>query len=167
LNEVDHTTERFLFEDLQGKKLEADFAGGEVSSDAGVLFLREVERRLRLLERVAKILRDRRHPGYTRHSLLEMLKQRVFQIACGYEDADDADGLRRDPALKMACERLPDEAPLASQPTISRLENCVSRTDLYRIAELLVEAFIESYRTPPVAILLDIDDTEDTTHGHQ
>ncbi|MBE0430179.1 MAG: IS1380 family transposase [Thermoleophilia bacterium] len=152
---------------MQGKKLEVDFDGGEVSSDAGVLLLREVERRLKLLDRLAKVLHDRRHPGYTRHSLLDMLKQRVFQIACGYEDAADADTLRRDPALKMACERLPDDAPLASQPTLSRLENAVSRTDLYRIAEVLVEAFIESYRTPPVAILLDIDDTEDTTHGRQ
>jgi hypothetical protein len=96
-----------------------------------------------------------------------MLKQRVFQIACGYEDANDADTLRRDRALKMACERLPDDEPLASQPTLSRLENAVSRTDLYRIGEVLADAFIESYRTPPVAILLDIDDTEDTTHGHQ
>jgi hypothetical protein len=167
LNEVHHTTERFLFEDLQGKKIEADFQGGEVSSNAGVLFLREVERRMRLLDRVAKILHDRRHPGYTRHSLLDMLKQRVFQIACGYEDADDADTLRDDPALKMACERLPDGAALASQPTLSRLENAVSRTDLYRIAEVLAEAFIESYRTPPVGIVLDVDDTADVTHGRQ
>jgi len=167
LNEVHHTTERLLFEDIQGKKIEVGFDGGEVSSDAGVLFLREVERRMKLLDRVAKILHDRRHPGYTRHSLLDMLKQRVFQIACGYEDADDADTLRQDPALKMACERLPDDAPLASQPTLSRLENSVSRTDLYRLADLLAEAFIESYRTPPVGMILDIDDTEDVTHGHQ
>jgi len=167
LTEVHHTTERLLFEDIRGKKLEVDFDGGEVSSDAGVLFLREVERRMKLLDRVAKILHDRRHPGYTRHSLLDMLKQRVFQIACGYEDADDADTLRQDPALKMACERLPDDAPLASQPTLSRLENSVSRTDLYRIADLLAGAFIESCRTPPVGMILDIDDTEDVTHGHQ
>ena len=167
LNEVHHTTERLLFEDLQRKKLEVDIDGGEVSSDAGVLFLREVERRMKLLDRVAKVLHDRRHPGYTRHSLLDMLKQRVFQIACGYEDADDADTLRDDPALKMACEKLPEDAALASQPTLSRLENAVSRTDLYRIAEVLADAFIESYRIRPVAIVLDIDDTEDTTHGHQ
>jgi hypothetical protein len=122
---------------------------------------------MRLLDRVAQVLHDRRHSGYTRHSLLDMLRQRVFQIACGYEDANDADTLRQDPALKMACERLPDDEPLASQPTLARLENSVSRTDLYRIAELLAEVFIESYRTPPVAIILDIDDTEDTTHGHQ
>lgn len=142
LSEVHHTTERLLFEDIQRKKIEVDFNGGEVSSDAGVLFLREVERRLKLLDRIAKVLHDRRHPGYTRHALLDMLKQRVFQIACGYEDADATDTLRDDPALKMACERLPEDAPLASQPTLSRLENAVSRTDLYRIADVLVEEFI-------------------------
>jgi hypothetical protein len=87
-----------------------------------------------------------------------MLKQLVFRIACGYENAEDADTLRDDPALKMACERLPDGAALSSQPTLSRLENAVSRTDLYRIAEVLTEAFIESCRTPPVGIVLDFDD---------
>jgi hypothetical protein len=96
-----------------------------------------------------------------------MLSQRVFQIASGYEDADDVDTLRYDPALKMACERLPDGEALASQPTLSRLENAITRTDLYRMAEVLADSFIDSYRTPPVGILLDIDDTEDTTHGHQ
>ena len=149
------------------KRLQVDFDGGEVSSDGGVLFLREVERRMRLLDCVAKVLHDRRHSGYTPQALRDMFKQRVFQIACGYEDANDAETLRQDPALKMACERLPDNAPLASPPTLSRLENAVSRIDLYRIAHVLVDAFIESYRTPPVAIVLDIDDTEDTTHGHQ
>lgn len=163
----DLSTERLLFEDIQGKKIEADFDGGQVTSDAGVLLLREVERRLGLIHRIAKIIRDRRHPGYTRHSIREMLSQRVFQIACGYEDADDADTLRTDPAMKMACEQLPEDRALASQPTLSRLENAVTRTDLYRIGEALVESFIDSYRTPPVAILLDIDDTSDTTHGHQ
>jgi hypothetical protein len=101
LNEVHHTTQRFLFEDIRGKKVEVDFNGGEICSDAGVLFLREVERRIGLLRRVAKILRDRRHPGYVQHPLLDLLKQRVLQIACGYEDADDADALREDPALNF------------------------------------------------------------------
>lgn len=164
---TDCSTERLLFEDIQGKKIEVDFDGGRVTSDAGVLLLREVERRLQLIRRVAQVLRDRRHPGYTRHSIREMLSQRVFQIACGYEDADDADTLRTDPAMKMACDKLPEGEALASQPTLSRLENAVTRTDLYRIAEVLVDSFISSYRTSPVAILLDIDDTADTTHGHQ
>src|SRR4030042_4854780 len=97
----------------------------------------------------------------------ELLRQRVFQIACGYEDADDADTLRNDPALKMACERRPEGAPLASQPTISRWENAMTRPDLFRFAMVLVELFIASYERPPEAIILDLDDTADETHGHQ
>jgi len=163
----DHSKQRLLFKDLGGKKIEADFEGGEVTSDAGVLFFREVDRRIRLTGRVAEVVRDRRHPSYVRHSMEDLLRQRVFQIACGYEDADDADALRNDPALKMACERRPDGAPLASQPTISRWENAMSRTDLFRFALVLVDLFIESYETPPAAIILDLDDTADETHGHQ
>jgi len=165
---MDHpSTERLLFEDIQGKKISADFDGGQVSSDAGALLLREVERRMRLIGRVAAVIPERRHPGYTRHSLRELISQRVYQIACGYEDADDADRLRFDPILKMACGRLPGDEALASQPTLSRLENSLTRTDLYRIADAMGEAFIGSYRTPPAGILLDIDDTGDTVHGHQ
>jgi hypothetical protein len=138
------TKQLLLFKDISGKKIEADFNGGEVSSDAGLLFLREVERRLGLIRRIAEVLRDRRHPGYVKHQFLQLLKQRVFQIICGYEDGDDSDELRNDPVLKMACERLPEsDAPLASQPTISRFENALSRTDLYRIAEVFVDVFIE------------------------
>jgi hypothetical protein len=136
------------------------FTGGEVSSDAGLLFLREVENRIGLVSKMTDSLRDRRHPGYIKHQLLELFKQRVFQIACGYEDANDINELRSDPIMKIACERLPDEEEtLASQPTISRFENSLSRTDLYRIAEAFVGVFIESYSEPPEGILLDIDDT--------
>ena len=106
-----------LFKDISRKKIEADFKGSEVSSDAGLLLLREVERGVGLFHRIAEVLRDRRHPGYVKHQIIELLKQRVFQIACGYEDGDDSDELRNDPMLKIACERLPDEKPLASQPT--------------------------------------------------
>ena len=162
------TKQLLLFKDISGKKIEADFNGGKVSSDAGLLLLREVEREVGLFYRVADVLRDRRHPGYVKHQFLQLLKQRVFQIICGYEDGDDSDELRNDPVLKMACERLPEsDAPLASQPTISRFENALSRTDLYRIAEVFVDVFIESYEEPPEAIILDIDDTDDPTHGHQ
>lgn len=164
----DCTKQLFLFKDISNKKIEADFNGGEVSSDAGVLFLREVENRIGLISKMTDSLRDRRHPGYVKHQLLELLKQRVFQIACGYEDGNDSNELREDPIMKMACERLPDdEMALASQPTISRFENGISRTDLYRIAEVFVEVFIQSYSEPPEGIILDIDDTDDLTHGHQ
>jgi hypothetical protein len=161
------TKQLLLFKDISCKKIEADFNGGEVSSDAGLLLLREVERQVGLIGRVAEVLRDRRHPGYVKHQFLQLIKQRVFQIICGYEDGDDSDELRHDPVLKMACEKLPDGEPLASQPTISRFENALSRTDLYRIAEVFLDIFIESYEKPPEAIILDIDDTDDATHGHQ
>jgi hypothetical protein len=164
----DCTKQLLLFKGISNKKIEADFNGGEVSSDAGLLFLREVEDRISLIRKMTYSLRDRRHPGYVKHELLELFKQRVFQIACGYEDGNDSNELRSDPIIKIACERLPDEdPPLASQPTISRFENSLSRTDLYRIAEAFVDVFIESYSEPPEAILLDIDDTDDLTHGHQ
>jgi len=164
----DCTKQLLLFKGISNKKIEADFNGGEVSSDAGVLFLREVESHIGLISKMTDSLRDRRHPGYVRHQLLELFKQRVFQIACGYEDANDSDELREDPIMKIACEKLPDdETALASQPTISRFENSLSRADLYRIAEAFVDVFIQSYSEPPEGIILDIDDTDDLTHGHQ
>jgi hypothetical protein len=163
-----YTKQLLLFKGLSNKKIEADFNGGEVSSDAGVLFLREVENRIGLISKMTDTLKDRRHPGYVKHQVLELFKQRVLQIACGYEDGNDSSELREDPIMKIACERVPDdEKDLASQPTISRFENSLSRTDLYRIAEVFVDVFIASYSEPPEGIILDIDDTDDLTHGHQ
>ncbi len=157
-----------LFKAIPNKKIEADFNCGEVSSDTEVLFLREVENRIGLTGNMTDSLRDRRHPGYVKHQLLELFKQRIFQIACGYEDGNDSNELRSDPIMKIACERLPDEEQaLASQLTISRFENSISRTDLYRIAEVFVDVFIQSYSEPPKGIILDVDDTDDLTHGHQ
>lgn len=162
------TKQLLLFKDISNKKIEADFNGGEVSSDGGILFLREVENRIGLIKKITDSLRDRRHPGYVKHQLLELFKQRVFQIACGYEDGNDSNELREDPVMKIACDRLPDdEQTLASQPTISRFENYISRTNLYRIAEVFVDMFIQSYSAPPEGIILDIDDTDDLTHGSQ
>ena len=162
------TKQLLLFKGISNKKIQADFKGGEISSDAGVLFLREVENQIGLISKITDSLRDRRHPGYVKHQFCELLKQRIFQIACGYEDGNDSNELRSDPIMKMACERLPDDDPaLASQPTISRFENALSRTDLYRIAEVFVDVFIQSYSEPPEGIILDIDDTDDLTHGRQ
>ena len=162
------TRQLLLFKDISGKIIQADFDGGEVSSDAGLLFLREVERRRGIIRRIADALPDRRHPSYVTHQLVELLKQRVFQIISGYEDANDCDDLRRDPIVKMACDRLPlSEDDLGSQPTMCRLENAPSRTDLYRLGEALVDIFIDSYKRAPQGIILDLDDTGDETHGHQ
>jgi hypothetical protein len=164
----DCTKQQLIFKGLSNKKIEADFKGGEVSSDGGLLFLREVENRIGLVSKITDSLRDRRHPGYVKHQLCELFKQRVFQIACGYEDGNDSNELREDPIMKIACERLPgDEMSLASQPTISRFENSLTRTDLYRIAEVFVDMFIQSYDEPPEGIILDVDDTDDLTHGSQ
>lgn len=156
------------FARLRGKNLQGDFNGGTLSSDGGVLLLRETEAQIGIIGRFVQALDDRRDPRYTDHSYEEMLSQRIFQIACGYEEADDCDALRHDPAFKAACGRLPIEGtPLASQPTMSRLENAPRRSELYRMAQGLFATFVASYERAPKAILLDMDDTADEVHGAQ
>ena len=155
------------FSSISGKKVRADFTGGQVTSDAGVLLLRETEKKVGIIDGLSQVISDERHQSYIKHTLKELLSQRVFQIACGYEDANDSNDLRVDPAIKAACDKLPSEEELASQPTFSRLENSIRKTDLYRIAESFVENFIASYERPPEAIILDLDDTDDPTHGSQ
>ena len=114
------------------------------------------------------MLRDPRDPRRVDFTLHDLLKQRVLQIAAGYEDANDANTLRHDPIFKLLLGRLPESgSPLASQPTISRFENRVSRTELYRMARVLVDQFIASYERAPKLIVLDFDDTEDPAHGEQ
>ena len=156
------------FASILGKKVEADFDGGNVTTDGGAMFLRLVESKVGIIDRIVSCLPDRRHASYVRHSLEEMIQQRVFQIACGYEDANDCNELRRDPGFKAACDRLPISGEdLSSQPTMSRLENSVRKTDLYRMARALVDQFQASYSTTPGEIILDADDTDDTVHGAQ
>src|SRR5213592_2061140 len=150
------------------KAVALDFDGGRLSSDAGLVLLKDPDEQLGLTRALATVLsdpRDARRVNFTRHDLL---KQRVLQIAAGYEDANDANTLRHDPIFKLLLDRLPETgAPLASQPTLSRFENRVSRTELYRMARVLVDQFIASYSHPPKVIMLDFDDTEDPAHGEQ
>jgi hypothetical protein len=163
-----HTQSPLTFANMSGKKVQADFDAGALSSDGGVLFLRPLEAQMDIIKRLSQVLVDRRHQSYVTHSYEDLMRQRVFQIACGYEDANDCDCLRHDPAFKAACHRLPlSGAPLGSQPTMSRLENAVGPRDLYRLTRTLVDLFLDSYDQAPSAILLDIDDTNDTTHGNQ
>ena len=165
---IKFTKQLLLFKDISGKKVEADFDGGEVSSDAGLLFLRETEAKHGIIRRMANVLHDRRHKSYITHDLLELFSQRIFQIASGYEDANDSNDLRKDPIIKIACAKLPfSDEELGSQPTMCRFENAPSRADLYRLGEALVDLFIDSYKRAPEGIILDLDDTEDETHGHQ
>lgn len=158
-----------VFQGYSGKKLEADFNGGTVTSDGGVLFLRAVEAKVNIIRRYADCLRDTRHQEKIDHTMLDMMRQRIYQIGCGYEDANDCNELRSDPGFKAACERLPETGDdLASQPTMSRMENAISRADAYRLSEALVDCFISSYgKKKPIGIILDMDDTDDTTHGNQ
>ncbi len=150
------------------KKVSVAFDGGLLSSDGGVMLLRDVERRLGLAERLARCLRDWRDPDRIDHELVEMLRLRMFLIAAGYEDADDCDALRSDPVFKLAVGRLPETgAALCSQPTMSRLENAPSKIEIARMMAAMVDLFCESYPRPPRAITLDIDDTLDRVHGHQ
>jgi len=155
------------FKMVSAKRVTADFTGGDVISDGGVLVLREIADRLGIVDQLSRSIVDNRHQSYVRHEVKALLMQRILQISCGYEDADDSDDLRTDPGFKAACNRLPSEDDLASQPTMSRFENAMSSRDLYRIADVLVEQFINSYKTVPDALLLDIDDTDDPTHGAQ
>lgn len=163
-----YTTQPLLFSSVSGKKVEADFDGGEITSDAGVLFLAEVERQVGIIEAFSRCISDNRHQSYVEHSHKDMLSQRVYQIAAGYEDANDSNCLRKDPGFKAAVGRLPVTGEdLASQPTICRLENTPRRTELLRMGYALADHFIDSYDSPPSLIVLDFDDTEDKVHGAQ
>lgn len=164
----ENTQLTLAFPSVAGKKVIIDFDGGAVTSDVGLLVLREIERRTGTIRRIVDCIPDNRDRRYIDHAMKDLVTQRVMQIACGYEDADDSDHLRRDPAVKIACDRQPLSGDdLASQPTMSRLENSVSRTTLYRMAQGFVDGFINSYRRPPEKIILDVDDTDDPTHGAQ
>jgi len=142
--------------------------GGALTSDAGALLLRAVDDRLGLTQRLAGCLTDRREPAKVRHDLLALLRQRIYQIALGYEDCNDADHLRADPALKLAVGRAPMESDLASQPTLSRLENQIGWRECWRISEALLDCYLTRHRKrPPRRLVLDVDATDDETHGHQ
>ena len=124
----------FSFPAVEGKKVTAAFDGGRMSSDGGVMLLSLAERRLGVAERLAGCIPDRRDPWRIAHTIADMIRARVLAICCGYEDADDLDHLRSDPAFKLACGRLPDTGrDLCSQPTLSRLDNAPGLKDVIRL----------------------------------
>jgi hypothetical protein len=150
-----------------GKPIVARFDGGPLSSDAGVLILREVEQRLGVAERLAGCIADPRAQSQVVHGLTDMIRFRMLMIAAGYEDGNDASSLRSDPAFKLAQGALPSGPDLASQPTISRLENLPDRRSLLGMGQALVDLYCASFRRVPKRIVLDIDDTFDAVHGGQ
>jgi len=156
------------FARIQGKEVVADFQGGRLTTDAGVLLLREAARRIGLFDALDAAIPDPRQPERITHEQRAMLTQRIIAIALGYEDLNDHQTLREDPALQLAAEMLPDQnATLASPPTLCRLENRISRKTLIRISEVLVDLFIAMHTKPPEALVLDLDATDDPTHGKQ
>jgi len=161
--------EQLRFPPIPGHTVRADFDGGALSSDFGALLLRGIDRQIGWTERLAAAVRDQRHPSYTDHSLRDLFAQRIYQIASGYADGNDANSLRHDPMFTLSVEREPLDPTqdLASAPTFSRLEHRVTRTDLYRLTQAFVDHFIASYPEPPAAIVLDLDHSEDPTHGQQ
>ena len=153
---------------VKNKPVQLNFEGGLLSSDAGILLLKEVEEQIGLVHTMAEAMSDSRDSRYIKHTTYELLMQRIFQIASGYEDANDCNELREDPIFKLVCDRFPEtDASLASQPTMTRFENRPSRTFLYRMARVLVDAFITSYEKEPKLIVLDFDDTENDVYGNQ
>jgi hypothetical protein len=160
--------EQLCFASLGPKDVVASFDGGKITSDAGCLLLREIDLRTGLIEHMDRALADPRDPAKVVHTQSEMLRQRLFAIALGYEDLNDHTTLRSDPILKTAVNRRPESsADLASQPTLSRLENRVSRTQLRRLGETLLDAYLAAHPKYRDLVVIDIDSTDDPTHGHQ
>src|SRR3989339_1625605 len=154
----------FGFPTCKSRKVVADFKGGDVTSDGGVLLLRQVDRRLGLTRRLSEILRDGRSKGHCDHDQLRLLRQRIYALALGYEDINDHSTLRKDTALQTAVEASED---LASAPTLCRWENRADRETAIHISELLVEQFIMSFKKAPDELVLDFDATDDPVHGKQ
>lgn len=160
---------------LNRHSVEVDFNGGTLTSDGGLLLLREVDDRLDLIRRAAEIIPDPRDPRYVVHPQSELLTSRIFGIAAGYEDGNDHEHLRHDAAFQVAAGHTPAQGqykedgkhPLASPATHSRFENRIDDATNFRLHELFVDVFLESYAEPPEEIILDYDATDDTTHGNQ
>jgi hypothetical protein len=160
----DCTQELFHFPRFDRRKIEASFSGGDVSSDGGVLLLRQADRRLGLTAALDAVLPDPRHPDLITHRQVDLLRQRVYGLALGYEDLNDHTSLRLDLAWQTALER---DEELASSPTLCRLENRVNRRAAFAFHRVLVEKFIASFASAPTELVLDFDATDDRVHGHQ
>jgi hypothetical protein len=158
------TQSSFEFPALKRRKVQAEFSGGDITSDGGVLLLRQIDRRLGLLKAVDSIIPDPRDHRYIEHNQLSLLRQRVYGICLGYEDLNDHQTLRIDPALQTSIER---EEVLGSQSTLCRLENRIERQVAVDIHKLLLEQFIASRDAPPEELILDFDATDDPVHGRQ
>ncbi len=166
---MQHPTPQFDFPFIHSRKIRARFDEGPISTDGGAVLLRQMDARLGFLAALASVIPDRRDGNHVEHSTLELLRQRVFSIALGYEDCNDAKTLRYDPVLKSCCDREPIDGPdLASQPTLSRLETSAGPKSCYLLGRQLLESyFVRHPKRPARRIILDLDTTDDETHGQQ
>ena len=150
------------------KPVVVENSGGRLSSDAGLLVIREFDQRMGFTEQFAAALNDVRDPELVKHSTLAMTRQRLYGILAGYEDQNDHDTLRYDPVFQLICDRMPEEGQEpASQPTLSRFENMIDVPALLRLRELFVDQFIASFDEPPSRLTFDIDGFDDPAHGQQ
>ncbi len=167
-NNFDKNQQKNNLSELKNKPVELNYSGEKISSDGGLLLLREVENQINILKDFTSCIEDSRDKRYIDHTIDSLVKQRVYQIAAGYEDANDCNSLRNDAIFKICSDRLPEEdLDLGSQSTMCRFENSVRRSELYRIAKMFVINFINSYESVPSAIILDADDTNHNAYGDQ
>lgn len=165
------TTQCLLFEGISKKRIDLRLAGEATSSDGGALLLRKADQQLGLIEAMAASVADRRDQSRVKHEMAVLIAQRVYGLACGYEDANDAAKLSSDPLMKLISGRDPEGCDLASQPSISRFENSFSRSDLYRLGTAIMTRLLENQRRGRSGraerITIDLDQTDDEVHGEQ
>lgn len=159
-----YTSQNYQFSKVKNHRLEASFAGGDISSDGGSLILMEADKRLGLTRDIAKLFRDNRDQSKVSHNIESMIKQRVYGIALGYEDLNDHDDLRKCPVLQTIVGRLAD---MASSSTLCRFENQSDRKLIIEAHKLIIDKFIDSHEVPPKELILDFDATDDQIHGNQ
>ena len=162
-----HAVDGLAFDFPGSKPIELELSTSPLTSDAGLLPIRQFDERIRLTEQFADALDDPRLARSTVQSRLVMARQRIFGIIADYEDQNDHDTLRTDPVFKLLAGREPNGTDLASQPTLSRFENSISIEDLRRLRDYLIDTFIQSFSEPPTHLAIDIDAFDDPTHGRQ
>jgi hypothetical protein len=153
--------------DFFGTPLVIEPSPGQLSSDAGLLPIREFDERVGLTHTFAEALDDPRDPDLTEHTFQEMVRSRVYGILAGYEDQNDHDTLRHDPVFKLVADRSPEDDELASQPTLSRFENAISIKSLQRLRDVFLDQCIASFDSPPRHLTFDLDAVDDPAHGQQ
>ncbi len=157
-------TNQIDFSTCKGRKINAQFSGGDITSDGGVMLISQIDKKLQLTKRLARIINDPRVKKRCDHSTLSLLRQRIYGLCLGYEDLNDHDTMRKDIAFQSAVAR---DTDLASASTLCRFENRVDPKTLWAISDILLQQFIESFKSKPKQLILDFDSTDDAVHGGQ